>query len=122
MRFIRAMDGGRFFNADKTEGVVYRGDEKLVRSRWCAYMAKVDGKVVTVAMFDAAKNVRHPATWFTMSKPFAYMADTLALYKETLELKEGDRLNLRYGVALWDGEVGSEKIEAVYMEWIKRKD
>lgn len=122
MRFVRAMDGGRFFNADKAEAVVYRGDENLVRSRWCAYTAKVDGKTVTVAMFDAAKNARHPATWFTMKKPFAYMAGTLALYKETLELKEGDRLNLRYGVAVWDGEVSSERIEAVYREWIKRKD
>jgi len=50
LRFVRSMDAnGEFRNADGKPGKVYRGDERLVRSRWCAYTAKVDGKEVTVA-------------------------------------------------------------------------
>jgi hypothetical protein len=40
MRFVKSMDtGGRFRNADGKPGTVFRGDEQLVRSTWCAYTA-----------------------------------------------------------------------------------
>ena len=120
MRFIRAMDAtGTFLNADDAKAVVYRGDEKLTNSRWCAYTVSIEGKPVTVAMFDAPKNPRHPALWFMMKKPFAYISATLGLHKETLDLKQGDKLNLRYAVVLWDAEVKPEKIEATYKQWLK---
>ena len=122
MRFIRAMDAtGTFLNADNAKAQTYRGDEKLLRSRWCAYTVKIEGKPVTVAMFDAPKNPRHPAMWFTMKKPFAYLSATLGLHKEPLDLKQGGKLNLRYAVVLWDAEIKPEKIEATYKQWIKPK-
>jgi hypothetical protein len=36
-----------------------------------------------------------------------------------LELEQDKRLSLRYGVALWDGEVEAEKIEETYRKWAK---
>jgi len=118
MRFIRAMDAtGTFLNADNAKGKTYRGDEKLLRSRWCAYTVKIKGKPITVAMFDAPKNPRHPALWFTMKKPFAYLSATLGLHKEPLDLKQPQQLNLRYAVVLWDAEIKPEKIEATYKQW-----
>ena len=74
MRFVRSMDGGEFFNADGKEGTIFRGEERLVRSNWCAYTAAIDGKPVTVAMLGHPDNPRHPTTWFTMAKPFAYLS------------------------------------------------
>lgn len=119
MRFVRSMDGGKFLNADSKEGKVYRGEERLVRSRWCAYTADAEGKEVTVAMFDYPKNARHPATWFTMHKPFAYLSATLNLHEKPLEIgKKG--LSVCYGVALWDGKVSNETIEKLYKKWIKQ--
>ncbi|MBN2136581.1 MAG: PmoA family protein [Sedimentisphaerales bacterium] len=118
LRFIRSMDtGGRFVNADGKAGTIYRGDERLVRSRWCAYKAKADGKDVTVAMFDHPENKRHPATWFTMSTPFAYLSATLNLHEESMELVSGKPLVLRYGIALWDGQVEGHQIEKLYQSW-----
>jgi hypothetical protein len=32
-------------------------------------------------------------------------------------LKAGEKLDLRYGVALWDGEVTAEQVEALYGKW-----
>lgn len=123
IRFIRAMDAtGTFLNADDAKAQTYRGDEKLTNSRWCAYTVSIEGKPVTVAMFDAPKNARHPALWFTMKKPFAYISATLGLHKETLDLTKGSQLNLRYAVVLWDAEVDREKIEATYKQWIKVSD
>ena len=118
MRFVRSMDlEGEVRNADGKPGVVFRGEERLVRSRWCAYTAKADGKDVTVAMFDHPRNERHPATWFMMNKPFAYLSATLALHEQPLKVEPGKPLVLRYGVALWDGRIEDAKIEELYKRW-----
>lgn len=119
MRFIRSMDGaGPFFNADGKEGEVFRGDEKLVRSKWCAYTAKAEGKIVTVAMFDHPANPRYPALWFTMTKPFAYLSATIGLHKEPLQITKEKPVSFCYGVALWDGIVDKDTIENAYNKWI----
>jgi hypothetical protein len=120
MRFLVSMDqGGRFFNSAGQPGEVIRGSERLVSAKWAAYTAKADGKPVTVAIFDHPKNPRHPNKIFTMSPPFAYLSATLNLWKQPMELKAGQDLDLRYGVAVWDGETPAEAIEALYARWAK---
>jgi hypothetical protein len=119
LRFIRSMDAaGEFRNPDNDPGVIFRGEERLTRSRWCAYTAQADGKIVTVAMFDHPNNPRHPATWFTMARPFAYMSATLRLHEEPLTLVSGKPLTLRYGVAAWDGRPENAQIEEFYSQWL----
>ena len=121
MRFVESMDsGGRFFNADDKPGDVVRGDERLTASKWCAYSAKANGKPVTVAIFDHPDNLRYPARMFTMAKPFAYLSATLNEWKEPVVVKAGEPLNLRYGVALWDGEADKAKVEKLYQRWLKQ--
>ncbi len=80
--------GGRFVNADGKSGVDGTND---ARSAWCAYTAEADGKPVTAAMFDHPANLRHPATWYTMNKPFVYISGTLNLSKRGwgLQIIEG---------------------------------
>jgi hypothetical protein len=119
MRFVESMDkGGRFFNADNKDGEVVRGQERLTRTRWCAYTAKAGDKPVTVAMFDHPKNARHPALFFTMPAPFAYISATLNYWKEPLEVKAGQPLELRYAVAAWDGQIGADQVEKLYQRWV----
>jgi hypothetical protein len=120
MRFIESMDkGGTYLNGAGAEGEVVRGDERLTRAPWGAYIADADGKPVTVAMFDDPKNVRYPAWWFTMHTPFAYLAATINLHREPLEMQPGKPLALRHGVAVWDGKQDKESIEKVYQNWLK---
>jgi len=122
MRFVKSMDtGGRFTNADGKPGTVFRGDERLVRSTWCAYTADANGKPVTVAMFDHPDNPRHPATWFTMTKSFAYLSATMNLHKEPLKVASDKPLVLRYAVALWDGQVETERINQLYKQWAAKQ-
>jgi len=116
LRFVRAMDGGTFLNADGKEGTVFRGDERLVPSDWCAYTASLEGQPVTVAMLGHPDNPRHPTTWFTMAKPFAYLSATLNLHKEPLSLDMGQRLVLRYAVVVWDGQADKDHINQAY-QW-----
>jgi hypothetical protein len=122
MRFVESMDsGGRFFNSSGKPGELVRGSERLVPAKWAAYTAKADGKRVTVAIFDHPANPRHPNKMFTMSPPFAYLSATLNLWKEPLVLKAGEKLKLKYAVALWDGETPAEQVEALYQKWAGEK-
>lgn len=123
-RFVESMDkGGRWIYPEKkSEAVVVRGDERLVRATWCGYTAKVDGKDVTVAMFDDPGNARSPATWFTMAQPFSYISATLNLWKEPMVLQGGERLDLRYGIAVWDGQVDGSVIDRLYGKWVEMGD
>jgi len=120
MRFLVSMDkDGTFFNADNNPGTVFRGDEKLTKSNWCAYNALANGKEVTVAMFDHPDNPR-PVTWFTMHTPFSYLSATLNLHKEPLVLQPGQCLKVCYGVALWDGKIDRQKVCELYQQWLNR--
>lgn len=117
MRFLVSMDtGGRFFNADDSPGEDVNG-QRLTGVKWCAYTAKANGKPVTVAIFDHPFNLRHPAKMFSMTTPFAYLSATLNAWKEPITLKAGEPLDLRYGVALWDGEVDKARVEHLYRRW-----
>ncbi len=119
MRFVQSMDvGGRLFNADDKPGELIEGDHRLTSTRWCAYTAKADGKPVTVAIFDHPTNPRRPATMFTMQMPFAYLSATLNAWREPIALKAGQPMELRYGVALWDGEVDKSTVEQLYQRWL----
>ncbi len=118
MRFLKSMDtGGQFRNADGETGVEATNDKK---ARWCSYTAEADGKPVTIAIFDHPDNPRHPATWFTMEEPFAYLSATLNLYDEPLKLNSGQSLVLCYGAALWDGKVEADQIDKLSKAWSAR--
>ena len=119
MRFLESMDtGGQFLNAAGQAGDIVRGAERLARADWCAYTAEADGKPITIAMFGHPENLRHPTHWFTMTTPFAYLAATLNLHKEPLEVISDKPLVLRYAVAVWDGRVEKSKIEQLYRRWV----
>jgi hypothetical protein len=64
-------------------------------------------------MFGHSDNPRHPTTWFTMAKPFAYLSATLGLHEEPLEIGEGSPVTLRYAVMLWDRPVQFEEIDSM---------
>ena len=119
LRFLESLDtGGQFLNATGQAGDIVRGAERLARADWCAYTAEADGKPVTIAMFGHQGNLRHPTHWFTMTTPFAYLAATLNLHKELLEVTSDKPLVLRYAVAVWDGRIDKNKIDQVYRRWI----
>ncbi len=120
LRFVESMDGtGEFMNSADDAGEVVRGTERLIPARWCSYTAPVDGKPVTVAMFGHPDNPRDPTLWFTMTKPFAYLSATLNLWREPLKVASDKPLVLRYAVAVWDGSVSRDRIEALWDHWLQ---
>ena len=116
MRFVAELDNsGRFFNAAGNAGV---DGTNAARAAWCAYAAELGPeRPVTIAAFDAAGNPRHPATWFTMDRPFAYLSATLGLASEPVVLAAGQTLSLRYGVVLFSKDATAAEIHAAYQDW-----
>ncbi|MCP4639856.1 MAG: hypothetical protein GY851_05460 [bacterium] len=122
MRFVESMDkDGAFVLPEGAEGELVRGTEYLTPAPWCAYAAKVDGKPVTVAMFDDPDNPR-PVLWFTMTAPFAYLSATLNYWREPLEIPEDGKARLRYGIAVWDGHVTAETIQTTCAQWLASRE
>ncbi|MGL6193343.1 MAG: DUF6807 family protein [Thermoguttaceae bacterium] len=121
LRFNQTMDkDGKFFtNEGDKLGELIRGDEFLTKCKWIAYTAKLDGKPVTVAVFDSPKNAR-PMLAFTMGqdgKSFAYIAATINLFREKYELTKDKPLKLKYGVAVWEGERTADEVNTAYESW-----
>ena len=107
----------QFYNADGNTGVEgTNGSESI----WCAYTAKANGKIVTIAMFSHPDNEHHPATWFTLDKGFAYLSLTMNLDKQPVKIVFGKPLVVRYAVALLDGRVEADKINQLYDRWIAK--
>lgn len=121
-RFVRDLDGASEFvhPAGATNRFV-RGTELLTPGPWCACRGAIGGQQVTVAMFDDPRNPRYPTEWFTMTKPFSYLAATLRLEREPMAIRAGEALDLRWGVALWDGAVPPETVARAYAEWAKEE-
>ena len=116
MRFVQSMDlKGYFVNAEGKTGHDGTND---MQSKWCAYTATANRKPVTVALFDHPDNLRHPARWFTMLDPFSYISATLDVHRKSITLKQGETLQLRYGLALWDGRVEPQQIDQLYRRWL----
>jgi len=122
MRFVQEMDNdGRYFNDTGEPGEIFNGDERLKRCRWMAYTAKLDGQPVTVALLDHPSNPV-PMTAFTMgdaSNTFAYLSAAKNLHRVPVELKTGETFAVKYRVAVWDGEVTPETVEAKYREFVR---
>jgi len=123
LRFLEEMDtGGRFFSdAGNVRNETVRGDEQLTRCRWMAYTANLSGAPVTVAVFDHPSNPV-PMTAFTMgdaSDAFAYLAATMNLHRVPINLKADETFAIKYRVAVWDGEVSPETVEARYREFVQ---
>jgi hypothetical protein len=119
MRFPASLDKTTtFLNASGQPGEIVRGDERVVRANWSACTGDVDGHPVTVAMFDDPNNLRSPAAWFTMAKPFAYLSATMDLHREPFVLTARKPLLLRYAVAVWDVKADAKLVEQLYHQWL----
>lgn len=120
IRFVESMDQvGQFTYASGTAGPLVRGTERVTPAKWAAYTAPAAGKKVTIAIFDHPQNARHPAGMFTMLQHFSYLSATFNVWKTPLTLTAGQALDLRWGVAAWDGEIGKEQIESLYQRWLR---
>ncbi len=122
LRLVPDLNGDQVtwrFPAGTPDGRLVRGDERVRPAAWAAAGGRIGGKPVTVAMWGDPRNERHPARWFTMTRPFSYLAATLDLEHQPRLLKPGESLVLRYGVAVFDGTADAAAIVKAIETWSK---
>ncbi len=126
-RFVVSMDGkGKFFNSEGHESSTPGPDgqaidnKRVTQSTWCAYTATADDKLVTIAVFHHPKNPSpHYFCHLHILRGFAFLTAALGVDQKPIEVKPGAPLDLRFGVALWDGEVDKGRVEAMYQKWVE---
>ena len=89
----------------------------MTQAKWCAYTATADNKPVTIAIFQHPKNPAPPYV-LHIRPGFAYLGASLG-GRNLIEVKPGATLDLRFGIALWDGEVDKGRVEAMYQKWVE---
>ena len=52
-----------------------------------------------------------------MTRPFAYLSATLVRDDAPLTLKAGEKLEITYGVAIWDGHADADAVGRLYQTW-----
>jgi hypothetical protein len=119
VRFPHSMDFGKTLNSNGTTDFKKASGE---RAKWCSYSGSMgEGKgQVSLAMFDAPENPRHPTPFFVMNDKFGYMSAAPSFH-EGFSLKPGESLRFRWGVVALVGEPDRAKLDALYTQWAARK-
>jgi hypothetical protein len=98
----RSFTGGRVTLPDATGGDELMGR----RAPWLAFTGQHDGhgRWSTLVFADDVANFSFPSQWFVRSTPFAAVCPA-PFFAATRPLPAGERLALRYGIAVADGDL-----------------
>ena len=97
------------------------------RAKWILYFGSVDGKPVSLAMYDHPSNLRYPTTW--MARDYGLIAANpfglhyfLGEEKGAGEYKveQGGHLQLRYRIEFFKGVVTPELVEEKFQAFAKQ--
>jgi len=88
---------------------------------WCAVVFDRPSAPAMFAMFGLPSNTRGEATFFTMERPFAYIAATQGLDQKPLVYHMGERFELEYLVTVYPAVKSSDFLNARASDWQRTK-
>jgi len=88
-------------------------------ARWTSVTGNSAKGEITVALFASPINPGVNTSFFTLLEPFAYLAATQALDKQTFEYAPGDRFRLRYLLTIYDKPKSADFVQRRYDDWSK---
>ncbi len=97
MRFDQKLSDPVFFS-DHQDSVINGDGHPFV----AVNLKTEDGGMVQTVIFDDPGNPRYPSPWYTINRPndrFWFFSPAI-LYKESMEIKKGEPLRLRYRVLM----------------------
>lgn len=114
---------GSAINSEGVTGKAIWGKQ----AKWLLYVGTIDGKPMSIAMYDHPGNLRHPTTWhardygLVTANPFGLHH---FLKKEkgagAFKIAKGDHLKLRYRVEFFRGGVTPSEVEASYKRFAEK--
>jgi acetyl esterase/lipase len=127
IRLANKKGQGKLVNADGASGELACWG---FHSPWCDYSGPIDGKVVGAAIFDDLDNP-FPACWHARgygllaANPFGRTKSGFPAVRnrsDLVRLDKGERLRLRYGVLVHQGDADEAKIAQHHRTFQERKD
>jgi hypothetical protein len=112
---------GRYLTSEGKTGEEVWG----TRGRWCALQGRVDGKDVTLAIFDHPRNPGHPTYWHARgyglfaANPLGQKVFSNGAAELNLTLEPGEWVVFRYRIVILSEAVKKERIEALYDDFLK---
>lgn len=121
LRLPKSMDGkAEFTFLNEVKSTPVRNTERVTWAGGVACTGPVnDDRTVTVAMLSYPPHCSHITHWFTMSDSLTYMTATMNLYRQPIVLREGNSLDIKHAVAVWDGAVTEKQLRAASLAWRK---
>jgi len=116
---------GKVMNSEGVSGEDVWGK----RAGWVAYSGPVQGKVVTVAIFDHPENLRHPTWWhardygLVAANPFG-IHDFEGKQRGAGDyiLRTGDTLIIHYQIVIAEGDLSAAALSEMAAAWsVKRR-
>jgi hypothetical protein len=108
----------------------YRSSEGLegdavwgTRARWVTLEGNVDGKPVTIAIFDHPANPGFPTYWHARgyglfaANPLGQRVFTHGMHSLNFRLAPGQSTTFRYRILILDGSVSSQQMESYYRKF-----
>ena len=119
MRLPKTANETRLFNSsDRKVSDSKENTPKVDRIKWCAYSTTVNRKPITVALFDHPDNFQHSMVKSAISEESVSITAMVDQWEKPIIVEATRPLTLRYGIAVWDGDVTSATVENVYERWI----
>jgi len=91
-------------------------------SPWCDYSGKHCGVTEGLAIFDSPRNPWFPSRWFTRDYGFFSPTPLDWLGQEGLRIRQGEKLRLRYRVAVHAGDWLQADIRGLYRQWQEQEE
>jgi hypothetical protein len=111
---LSVQGGGVLINA---EGATSEKGTYGVASAWCDYSGSHCGAAEGLAIFDSPRNRWFPCKWFTRDYGFFSPTPMEWLDPEGFQLKQGERLPLRYRVVVHAGDSRQAAIGSLFKQW-----
>lgn len=113
---------GSYFTSEGLTGASLWGTP----AKWAAVTGKIDGELVTVAVFDAPRNHNHPSNMMVRPygllalNPFGQKAFGAERPERKFVLKKGEKLEFRHRLLIAAGTLTPSEIEAEFQKLVPR--
>jgi hypothetical protein len=94
------------------------GKQDVSQHAWGSVAFAAPARLASVVLYGHPKNARGEASYFTMEKPFAYLAATQGLEKEALTYAAGEKFALNYLVAVYPEIKTAEALSERGKQWL----
>jgi hypothetical protein len=113
---------GKYLSSEGIEGTDVWGK----RAKWVSLSGVIEGKDITVAIFDNPQNIGHPTYWHARgyglfaANPLGQRTFSDGKEELNFSLQPGEKVTFKYRILVQDGKLNMAELETEYNNYIKK--